>query len=136
MTEVVTIRGERGDVFLRSTAPDVVIAAWSPHGRRNPVWRGSIVIASQDASFPEAAWDTRDASGLRTWIEVTHPDWLALTHASVSDPRTGKQQTSDDTDRFLAVQELRALGVLDDGEYDAAVSSLAESTHGRRFSGS
>jgi hypothetical protein len=127
MTELVAIRGERGDVFLRSTAPDVVIAAWSPHGRRNPVWRGSIVIASEDASFPHAAWETRDASGLRRWIEVTHPDWLALTHASVIDPPGGKQQTSDGADRFLAVQELRALGVLDESEYAAEASRLAES---------
>ena len=128
MTEVVTIRGERGDVFLRSTAPDVVIAAWSPHGRGNPVWRGSIVVASEDATFPHAAWETRDASGLRNWIEVTRPDWLARTHASVVGPRTGTQQTSDDSDRFLAVQELRTLGVLDESEYGAAVSGLAAST--------
>jgi hypothetical protein len=126
MTEVVTIRGERGDAFLRSTAPDVVIAAWSPHGRRNPVWRGSIVVASDDASFPDAAWETRDASGLRNWIEVAHPDWLAATHASVIDPPTREQQTSDDADRFLAIQELRALGVLDEAEYAAAASGLTE----------
>ena len=124
MTEVVAIRGERGDVFLRSTAPDVVIAAWSPRGRRNPVWRGSIVVASEDASFPHTAWETRDASGLRNWIEDTHPDWLALTPTSVTDPRTGKQQTSDDPDRFLAVQELRALGVLDESEYSAEAGDL------------
>jgi hypothetical protein len=128
MTEVVTIRGERGDVFLRSTAPDVVIAAWSPHGRRNPVWRGSIVVASEDASFAHAAWETGDASGLRHWIEVKHPDWLAATHASVVDPRTGKQETSDNADRFLAVQELRAMGVLDETEYNAEASGHAEST--------
>ena len=128
MTEMVTIRGERGDVFLRATAPDVVIAAWSPHGRRNPVWRGSIVVASEDASFPHAAWETRDASGLRNWIEVTHPDWLTLTHASDIDPDAGKQQASDDTDCFLAVQELRALGVLGESEYAAQADGLAEST--------
>jgi hypothetical protein len=128
MTELVTIRGERGDALLRSTAPNVVIAAWSPHGRRNPVWRGSIVIASEDASFPHAAWETRDASGLRKWLEITHPDWLALTHASVIEPPGGKQQTSDDADRFLAVQELRALGVLDENEYSTEASGLAEST--------
>ena len=128
MSEVITIRGERGDVFLRSTAPDVVIAAWSPHGRRNPVWRGSIVLASEDASFPHAAWERQDASGLRGWIEITHPNWLALTHASVIDPPTTKQQTSDDADRFLAVEELRALGVLDESEYSAEASRLAEST--------
>jgi hypothetical protein len=95
---------------------------------RNPVWRGSIVVANEDASFPHAAWETRDATGLRNWIEVTHPDWLAATHASVIDPRTGNQQASDDADRFLAVQELRAMGVLDESEYNAAASGLAEST--------
>ena len=92
------------------------------------MWRGSIVVASDDALFPHAAWETRDASSLRNWIEVTHPDWLATAHASVTDPRRGKQQTSDDADRFLAVQELRGLGVLDESEYNAEASGLAEST--------
>jgi hypothetical protein len=127
MTELVTIRGERGDVFLRSTAPDVVIAAWSPSGRRNPVWRGSIVVASEDAAFPKAAWKTRDASVLRSWVEDKHPAWLALAHASDIDPPTHRQQTSDDLDRLLAVQELRALGVLDESEYAAEASVLADS---------
>ena len=120
---MLTIRGERGDVLLRSTAPDVVIAAWSPHGWRNPVWRGSIVVASADLSFPHRAWETRDTSLLRGWIEIAHPDWLAPTQAIVIDTRMGGPRASEDADRLLAVQELRALGVLHESEYDDALSS-------------
>jgi hypothetical protein len=136
MTEVVAIRGEGGDVFLRSTAPGVVIAGWAPRGLSNPVWRGSIVVVSEDASFPDAACETRDVSALRVWIENAYPNWLRRpTRASVIDPHMDKPQTSEYPDRLLALQELRALGVLDESEY-AAEAERRHSLHRRRSVGS
>jgi hypothetical protein len=43
--------GERGSVFLRETAPGVLILSWYPHSQADPGWPGSIIGTSMHSDF-------------------------------------------------------------------------------------
>ena len=76
MDDGLTLAGERGNVYLRSTAPGIVVASWYPREPDDPGWPGSIVAVSEEASFPRDAWEKQDESALREWIQAAHPTWL------------------------------------------------------------
>ena len=69
-----SFNGDRGEVYIRETAPGLVILSWYPHKQDDPGWPGSIIEASRDPAFPVDAWETQDASTVATWVEL-QPFW-------------------------------------------------------------
>jgi hypothetical protein len=71
-----TIATGRGEVYLRSTLPGLVVASWYPSSPRDPDWPGTIIEASADTSFPTEAWEAQDVGAISEWLRVSHPDWF------------------------------------------------------------
>lgn len=75
MRNGITIRGTRADVYVRETAPGVVIASWYPRDRSDVGWPGALVDLTEHG-FPRAALDAGDVKSIRGWIDEHFPSWL------------------------------------------------------------
>ena len=73
------VQTPRGEVYLRTTAPGLVIASWYPRSQTDTDWPGVIVAASEASSFPLDAWNTEDGPTIREWLQTTYPAWFQPT---------------------------------------------------------
>jgi hypothetical protein len=77
VAQPISISTARGEIYLRSTAPGLVIASWYPRSQQDPDWPGSIIAVSEDSSFPMAAWEAGDDAAVREWIAQAHPGFMS-----------------------------------------------------------
>ena len=59
---------DRGEAYIRETAPGIVILSWYPRRQADDGWPGSIIEASQDSQFPLAGWRDQDAEAVSAWL--------------------------------------------------------------------
>ena len=64
----------RGIVFVRETAPGMVVVSFYPYSQSDEAWPGSIQVANDIEGFPVDAALAGDSATVEAWV-TQHDPW-------------------------------------------------------------